>query len=294
MQRMDFRGIDAVAAAQTGMTIAEARAWFDKGAENTTVLKTMTWEEQIADRQRRDERGLKKYEQEQIITRKNFLQNKSLVNDTKVLNLRFDSFEPVAETLPWVNQAKAWAKRIIKEPVTLDKSRYFMFGKQGAGKTWLSASILNAVNDFSNPQKTCLFISAVEMAKIAPAATKHDYGPHFQEQVEKWEQVMQAVKGTERHKFDFETRRDKKIFTDYAQVIVLDELGKEDDRKGYFGDLLFTLSDAIHEDAVLIVNSNLTVAQLAEKYDKATCSRLLSSKNLLDFRELPDIRFMQH
>lgn len=280
------------------MGAAQAKEFVRIGIEKTDKLKTLSKDEQAKWFVQRDIDNIRNYhEKNRVANKKRKLYTSSLLTDWDILGLTFDSFNPRPESMAHVNRAKKWAKVLAQGE---HHGRFVMFGTAGTGKSWLSASIANYVNTYSNAykrQQVVLYLSSTRIGDLAKLVKSNSYGKEAESARKQWRAVMDAVKGRQIKQFDPSVGHDISFRQDFANLIVIDDLGRENksgSNAEHFKSLMFDLLDAIHKDASIIVNSNYTMAELSSMYDNdgALTSRMFTTKQeqILDFRSLPMFR----
>ena len=70
------------------------------------------------------------------------------------------------------------ARRIAKDYLDGKVFNTFMSGEPGTGKTFLSMSILRAVNENSKPYKKCLFVSVDEFMRLIKDSFNNKQSPY--------------------------------------------------------------------------------------------------------------------
>ena len=178
------------------------------------------------------------------------LKRDSLVLDESIVAATFDNYEPNNDE---TTKAKQQARHIAGEYLQSDKQfNTIITGIPGVGKSHLAMSMLKAVNEHSNPLRSCLFISVNELMRLVRDS--------FNNQQSKYtESNMARLIGN-------------------ADLLVLDDLGSEssfkrDNRESseYTQQFLFGLLDRRQRT---IITTNLTRTELEDIYNPKLVSRL--------------------
>lgn len=178
------------------------------------------------------------------------LKRDSLVLDSTIINATFDNY--VTDNDETTN-AKLRARQIAADYLRTDKQfNTILAGNPGVGKSHLAMSMLKAVNETSNPYRSCLFISVNELMRLIKDSFNNPQSRYT-------EANMARLIGA-------------------ADLLVLDDLGSESsfrtesrESSEYTQQFLFGLLD---RRARTIITTNLTSAEIERIYNPKLVSRL--------------------
>ncbi|GAA3626532.1 ATP-binding protein [Lactobacillus hamsteri] len=199
------------------------------------------------------------------------LRRNSLVDDPSEFSHTFDNFKAPEGSKE--AQMKALARSIAGEYFK-DKTTKFntlMYGTPGEGKTHLAMAMLNAVNKYSDPPQTCLFINVNSLFLAIRDS--------FDDPTAKW---------TEK----YAVRQLSKV-----DLLVIDDLGSESamnasksEASNFIQRVLYQITN---RQKRIIITTNLTMEQLKKSYNPKLISRLLagSKGHQLDFSGIKDKRY---
>lgn len=195
----------------------------------------------------------------------------SLVSDLTIKDASFQTFEPDSEES---ERNKLIARQIAGRYLKGDVFNTLLTGNAGAGKTHLAMSMLKAVNENSDPWRSCLFLSIDEWLLYIRSTYNENRITHEDEQsiLEKYSSV---------------------------DLLVLDDLGAE---TGFIGTkktasdftqrMLYGLMNR-RQDKSTIITTNLNSGQVSAMYDQKVISRLykrVSKETIIKFEESTDKR----
>lgn len=223
-------------------------------------------EKKQADNERMDREATEAY-----LKRTSFgwLDSLSIFADDTVRANRFDKYLGVDEE---TRANKQLARRIAKDYLDGKVFNTFMSGRAGTGKTFLSMSILRAVNDNSKPYRKCLFVSVDELMRLIKDSISNKQSPY-----------------TEKAMVDRLTK---------ADILVLDDCGAETGAIGtgkaatdYTTKILYAIMNGRMNKST-ILTTNLSSHELAKMYDQKLLSRMLngSEGNVIKFENTTDKR----
>lgn len=209
-----------------------------------------------------------KNEQERLM-KYNKLSKRSILQDKTLLKARFSTYEVVNE--PEAAQNARNMLQYADEILAGEVFNIFLNGRPGVGKSHLSYSLLNRVNENCNKEKSCLFVDIDEMLRL----------------------ILDA-------KFDSPDSIYTEIYftrlLSEVDVLVLDDLGAETGNEhttkqasDFTGKILRAISNA-RQDKVTIVTTNLSGDQLNKMYDHKTLSRLSKNRRVVKFEQTKDKR----
>lgn len=161
----------------------------------------------------------------------------------KFCRMTFDSFEKQ-------HQGKAFeaAKKYAEEFGTVTKNGLFFYGKAGAGKTHLAVSIARCIIE----QKQI----AVKFARVID--------------------LLMDIRRTYNADEYFRTENETELLKKYSTVplLILDDLGAEKTSE-WARQILYQIVDSRWiDDKPIIITSNLTLRELAERFDDRISSRI--------------------
>lgn len=198
-----------------------------------------------------------------------WLDSLSIFADDTVRANRFEQYLEVDEE---TRKNKQIARRIAKEYLDGKAFNTFMSGKAGTGKTFLSMSILRAVNENSKPYKKCLFVSVDELMRLIKDSISNKQSPY-----------------TEKAMVDRLTK---------ADILVLDDCGAETGAIGsgkaatdYTTKILYAIMNGRMNKST-ILTTNLSSRELYKMYDQKLLSRMLkgSDGHIIKFENATDKR----
>lgn len=202
----------------------------------------------------------------------NWLQNKSIIVEKKILKATFDNYKVIDKETETNKQLALEFAREYYKGATYNT---IFSGKAGTGKSHLAMAILKAVNENSKPYKKCLFVSIGE--------------------------VVSLVQDSFRNKESEFTQQSMTDLLVEADLLVLDDIGAEigsmDSEKtvsDFVAKIIKKVLDGRDEKAT-IITTNLTSDQLREKYDDRIFSRmnkgvLGEEKHSIKFKDTTDKR----
>lgn len=198
-----------------------------------------------------------------------WLDSLSIFADDTVRANRFENYTEVDDE---TSKNKQMARRITKEYLEGKVFNTFISGKAGTGKTFLSMSILRAINENSMPYKKCLFISVDELMRLIKDSISNKESPY-----------------TEKAMVDRLTK---------ADILVLDDCGAETGAIGsgkaatdYTTKILYAIMNGRMNKST-ILTTNLSSRELSKMYDQKLLSRMLkgSEGNVIKFESTADKR----
>ena len=198
-----------------------------------------------------------------------WLDSLSIFSDDTVRANRFEQYSEVAEE---TRKNKQIARRIAKDYLDGKLFNTFMSGRAGTGKTFLSMSILRAVNDNSKPYRKCLFVSVDEIMRLIKDSISNKQSPY-----------------TEKAMVDRLTK---------ADILVLDDCGAQTGAIGtgkaatdYTTKILYAIMNGRMNKST-ILTTNLSTHELSKIYDQKLLSRMLkgSEGNVIKFEKTDDKR----
>ena len=180
-----------------------------------------------------------------------WLHNLSIFSDESIRNATFASYvEDEQETI----ENKKLARHIAGEYLKGASYNTSFYGSVGTGKSHLSMSMLQAVNEYSDPFKKCLFVSTDELMRRIKDSFNNKQSPYTEQAM-----VERLIK---------------------ADLLVLDDLGAEtgavDTDKGATDYTVRTLNAIINGrmDKPTIFTTNLSSSELTKMYDRRLMSRM--------------------
>lgn len=200
-----------------------------------------------------------------------WLSNLSILSDETIKKARFDNYtEDEDETK--VNKKKA--RLIAKSYLGGEAFNTVMSGNPGAGKSHLAMSILQAVNEFSEPYRKCLFISVDEL--------------------------MRRIRNSFNDPLSKDTEQRMVEMISKADLVVLDDLGAEtgsmhtdSTASDFTSRTLYALVNG-RQNKSTIITTNLSSKELDKKYDRKLMSRLykgtIANNSILTFNNTNDKR----
>ncbi|MER2001274.1 MAG: ATP-binding protein [Carnobacterium inhibens] len=198
-----------------------------------------------------------------------WLRKQSIFSDESIRHATFASYiEDEKETI----ENKKLARHIAGEYLKGATYNTAFSGVVGAGKSHLSMAMLQAVNEFSNPYRRCLFVSVDELMRRIKDSFSNKQS-RFSEQ----SMVERLIK---------------------ADLLVLDDLGAETGAistdKGATDWTVRTLNAIVNGrmDKPTIFTTNLSSAELINMYDKRLVSRLFrgTKGHVIKFEKTKDKR----
>jgi len=203
---------------------------------------------------------------------KRWLSERSILSDTSIRKARFDNFDARSDE---EIRNKKEARYMANDFRHGDYYNVVMSGTAGAGKSHLAMSMLQAVNEFSEEPKKCLFVSAGELIRKIQDSFDNDESPF---------------------------RQDRTIaMLHEPDVLVIDDLGAESgairskkSASDFVNRTLVAVMNGRLEKAT-ITTTNLSSKELSNLYDPRLLSRLYTGiskeKGLLTFNNTTDKRF---
>lgn len=200
-----------------------------------------------------------------------WLSNLSILSDETIKKARFDNYiEDEEETK--MNKKKAIL--IAKSYLDGEAFNTVMSGNPGAGKSHLAMSILQAVNEFSEPYRKCLFISVDEL--------------------------MRRIRNSFNDPLSKDTEQRMVEMISKADLVVLDDLGAEtgsmhtdSTASDFTSRTLYALVNG-RQNKSTIITTNLSSKELDKKYDRKLMSRLykgtIANNSILTFNNTNDKR----
>lgn len=200
-----------------------------------------------------------------------WLNGLSLLADETLKEATFDTYE-VDEEETVMNKRRA--RYIAKDYLDGKVFNTIMSGTPGTGKSHLSMSILQAVNENSSPYRRCLFVSVDEL--------------------------MRRIKDSFSNKQADYTEQDLIERLGKADLLVLDDLGAEtgaisSDRAAtdFTTRTLYAVINA-RMNKPTIITTNLTSSELQRMYDRKLLSRMYqgakAANSILTFKNTKDKR----
>lgn len=198
-----------------------------------------------------------------------WLNHRSVFLDDTLRRAAFENFETEDEE---TKRNKEIALRIARDYFKDKKFNTVLTGKAGAGKSHLAMSILKAVNEHSEPYRTCLFVSVDELMRRI-IGSFHNPGSYYTE-----ENMISLLTS--------------------ADLLVLDDLGAETGSMhssktatDFVTRVLYGVVNGRMNKAT-IITTNLSSRDLMNKYDQKLLSRLLKGTkgNTIVFKETSDKR----
>lgn len=225
----------------------------------------------VDEKKQADNERMAKEATEAYLKRTSFgwLDRLSIFADDTVRSNRFENYLEVDEE---TRNNKQMARRIAKDYLDGKVFNTFMSGKPGAGKTFLSMSILRAVNENSNPYRKCLFVSVDELMRLIKDSFNNKQSPY-----------------TEMAMIERLTK---------ADILVLDDCGAETGAIGtgkiatdFTTKTLYAIMNG-RMDKSTILTTNLSSRELSNMYDQKLLSRMLkgSQGHILTFESATDKR----
>jgi DNA replication protein DnaC len=195
------------------------------------------------------------------------LLRKSIVPDQELLSASFDNYiTDCQETASNLERAKECFARYKDNQIF----NIFFQGKQGAGKSHLAYSILRAINDDEQLDKSSLFVSVEEMIRLMKDS--------FRDKESKY---------TERYFIDLLASVD---------YLVLDDIGAETgaiDSEKQATDFVQRILYAVltkRQHTSTIITTNLNKESIFNMYDKKLVSRMLKRPKYIIFNNAKDRR----
>lgn len=180
-----------------------------------------------------------------------WLKKQSVFSDESIRNATFESYiEDEQETI----DNKKLARVIAGEYLKGASYNTLFYGSVGTGKSHLSMSMLQAVNEYSDPFKKCLFVSTDELMRRIKDSFNNKQSPYTEQAM-----VERLIK---------------------TDLLVLDDLGAEtgavDTDKGATDYTVRTLNAIINGrmDKPTIFTTNLSSSELTKMYDRRLMSRM--------------------
>lgn len=202
----------------------------------------------------------------------NWLQNKSIIVEKKILKATFDSYKTIDDETECNKElAKSFAREYYKGATF----NTIFSGKAGTGKTHLAMAMLQVINEHSNPYRKCLFVSVGEIISL----------------------VQDSFRNKES---EFTEQSLTKLLVD-ADILALDDVGaetgslnSEKEASDFVSKILKKVFDG-RDEKPTIITTNLSGNQLKEKYDDRIFSRmhkgvLGETKRFITFKETTDKR----
>lgn len=199
----------------------------------------------------------------------NWLRNLSIFSDESIRHATFESYiEDEQETIDNKKMARVIAGEYLKGA----SYNTLFYGSVGTGKSHLSMSMLQAVNEFSDPFKKCLFVSTDELMRRIKDSFNNKQSPYTEQAM-----VERLIK---------------------ADLLVLDDLGAEtgavDTDKGATDYTIRTLNAIVNGrmDKPTIFTTNLSSSELTEMYDRRLMSRMFrgTKGHVIKFKNTRDKR----
>ena len=209
-------------------------------------------------------------ETEKYYDRNKRFMNRSLYTDKSLKNATFDNFHTTDnETTVNKQKARLLAGHYLKGSI----KNTIITGNVGTGKSHLAMSMLKAVNEFSDPNMKCLFVSMDELLAKLRFSYNHN---------------------------DVESEDDLRRLCVDADLLVIDDLGAEvgsiDTDKQASNDNIRLLKGILNGrmDKPTIFTTNLNREQMDDLYDDRIVSRVMKGisnlDNIISFKETTDKR----
>lgn len=200
-----------------------------------------------------------------------WLSERSVLSDTSIKKATFQNFIDQSE------EEKLNKKQARLMANDFRQGKYYnvlMSGNAGAGKSHLAMAMLQAINEFSEEPKKCLFVSVGEIVR----------------------KIQDSFNNEESH---FTQERTIAMLQE-PDVLVLDDLGAETGKiktskaaSDFVNRTLVSVLDGRQEKAT-ITTTNLNSAEVSKMYDDRFISRLYrgitKERGLLKFNEITDKR----
>lgn len=198
-----------------------------------------------------------------------WLKRKSIISDETLIKATFDKYKTDNEETA-ANKQKA--RMIAKDYLDNKVFNTILTGIPGTGKSHLSMSILEAVNEHSDPYRKCLFVSVDEMLRLVKDGFNHKESKYT-------EQYMVDMLGA-------------------ADLLVLDDLGAETGAMGTIKEATDFTQKFLYavinqrQNKSTIINTNLSSKDLSRMYDPKLLSRMYkgSKGNIISFKTTKDKR----
>lgn len=198
-----------------------------------------------------------------------WLNNLSIFSDGSIRNATFESY---IEDEPETVANKKLARVIAGEYLKGASYNTLFYGSVGTGKSHLSMSMLQAVNEFSDPFKKCLFVSTDELMRRIKDSFNNKQSPYTEQAM-----VERLIK---------------------ADLLVLDDLGAETGaagtEKGATDYTVRTLNAIVNGrmDKPTIFTTNLSSSELTKMYDQRLMSRMFrgTKGHIIKFKNTRDKR----
>lgn len=197
------------------------------------------------------------------------LEKDSVFSDKTLKSASFAEYlEMDSETTAARNSCRIFAKRYLNNEIF----NVILTGNSGVGKSHLSMSILNAVNNHANPWKSCLYVSLSRVFILLK---------------DSWDNKESQY--TEKYFLEL---------LDSADILVIDDLGAETGASNSIrqaSDFTHTVLTSIldgRQDKATIITSNLNIDKLSNMYDERVMDRIFSRAkgNVIEFREAKSYR----
>lgn len=200
-----------------------------------------------------------------------WLTERSVLSDTSIKKATFANFK---DSLGEEKRNKKQARLMANDFRQGKFYNVLMSGNAGAGKSHLAMAMLQAVNEFSEEPRKCLFVSVGEIIRKIQDSFSNDES-HF--------------------------RQDRTIsMLQEPDVLVLDDLGAESGAiktnkaaSDFINRTLVAVLDGRQEKAT-IITTNLNSTEISKMYDQRLISRLYrgisKERGLLTFNETTDKR----
>lgn len=203
---------------------------------------------------------------------KGVLRHDSLIDDPMQYDYTFDTFKAIRGSREGQikHGARLTAGKYIKFPN--NPLHTIFYGLPGEGKTHLAMSMLNAINQYSDPPQKCLFVDVNNL---------FDRVVHsFNDPTALWTQ-------------DYAIKKLSSV-----DVLVLDDLGSEsamnvNHNNGAGNFIQKILKKVLDKQKRIIFTTNLTKKQLEQTYNPKLVSRMFqySRGNVFDFSGIKDKRY---
>lgn len=200
-----------------------------------------------------------------------WLNERSILSDTSIKKATFANFEDASVE---EKKNKKQARLMANDFRQGNYYNVLMSGKAGAGKSHLAMAMLQAVNEFSEEPKKCLFISAGE--------------------------IVRKIQDSFNNPESYFTQERTITMLQEPDVLVLDDLGAESGAirtskaaSDFVNRTLVAVLDGRQERAT-ITTTNLNSQEISTMYDERFISRLYKNisreKGLLTFNDTTDKR----
>lgn len=198
-----------------------------------------------------------------------WLNNLSIVSDETLAGATFDSYEEVEDETA---KNKEHARQIAGKYLKGQTFNTLLSGKPGTGKSHLAMSILQAVNEHSDPYRKCLFVSVDELMRRIKSSFNN---PESKDTEERLVNILVE-----------------------ADLLVLDDLGAEtgaiasqNRATDFTTRTLYAIVNGRMNKST-IITTNLSSKEVDRTYDRKLLSRLYRGVegNILTFNKTTDKR----